>query len=176
MWLATSRRPYRQSRKDRKNVEMLFAYFKRILNLTRLRLRGMNGARDEFLLAAAAQNLRRPDHSARDAIRGSPTHRGCSPGGAAVMRKMQKQSTASVTGADCSKSVYTSRFSWSWKEHSMKVGVLGSGDVGKVLAAGFLAHGHNVMVGTRTPAKLKDWAKDNPRALLGTFADAARIR
>ena len=59
MWLATSPRPYRQSRKDRKNVEMLFAYFKRILNLTRLRLRGMNGARDEFLLAAAAQNLRR---------------------------------------------------------------------------------------------------------------------
>ena len=57
----------------------------------------------------------------------------------------------------------------------MKVGVLGSGDVGKVLAAGFLAHGHNVMVGTRTPAKLKDWAKDNPKTLLGTFADAAQF-
>jgi hypothetical protein len=38
---------------------MLFARLKRILNLTRLRLRGMNGARDEFLLAAIAQNLRR---------------------------------------------------------------------------------------------------------------------
>ena len=38
---------------------MLFAHLKRILNLTRLRLRGMNGARDEFLLAAIAQNLRR---------------------------------------------------------------------------------------------------------------------
>jgi hypothetical protein len=50
---------YRQSRKDRKKVEMLFAHLKRILNLTRLRLRGMNGARDEFLLAAIAQNLRR---------------------------------------------------------------------------------------------------------------------
>ena len=50
---------YSQSRKDRKKVEMLFAHLKRILNLTRLRLRGMNGARDEFLLAAAAQNLRR---------------------------------------------------------------------------------------------------------------------
>jgi transposase len=52
-------RLYRQSRKDRKKVEMLFAHLKRILNLTRLRLRGMNGARDEFLLAAIAQNLRR---------------------------------------------------------------------------------------------------------------------
>jgi len=38
----------------------------------------------------------------------------------------------------------------------MKVGVLGSGDVAKVLAAGFLTHGHDVMIGTRTPAKLAD--------------------
>jgi hypothetical protein len=52
-------RLYKQSRKDRKKVEMLFAHLKRILHLTRLRLRGMNGARDEFLLAAIAQNLRR---------------------------------------------------------------------------------------------------------------------
>ena len=52
-------RLYRQSRKDRKKVEMLFAHLKRILNLTRLRLRGMRGAQDEFLLAAIAQNLRR---------------------------------------------------------------------------------------------------------------------
>ena len=50
---------YRQSRKDRKKVEMLFAHLKRILKLDRLRLRGLSGARDEFLLAAAAQNLRR---------------------------------------------------------------------------------------------------------------------
>jgi hypothetical protein len=50
---------YRQSRKDRKKVEMLFAHMKRILGLDRLRLRGMNGARDEFLLTATAQNLRR---------------------------------------------------------------------------------------------------------------------
>src|ERR1700690_2213121 len=50
---------YKQSRKDRKKVEILFAHLKRILNLTRLRLRGMSGARDEFLLAAIAQNLRR---------------------------------------------------------------------------------------------------------------------
>lgn len=50
---------YQQSRKDRKKVEMLFAHLKRILKLRRLRLRGLSGARDEFLLAAAAQNLRR---------------------------------------------------------------------------------------------------------------------
>ena len=50
---------YQQSRKDRKKVEMLFAHLKRILNLTRLRLRGLSGASDEFLLAAIAQNLRR---------------------------------------------------------------------------------------------------------------------
>jgi hypothetical protein len=40
-------------------VEMLFAHFKRILKLDRLRLRGRTGAQDEFLLAATAQNLRR---------------------------------------------------------------------------------------------------------------------
>jgi hypothetical protein len=36
-----------------------FAHLKRILRLDRLRLRGPNGARDEFLLAATAQNLRK---------------------------------------------------------------------------------------------------------------------
>ena len=50
---------YQQSRKDRKKVEMLFAHLKRILKLDRLRLRGLSGARDEFLMAATVQNLRR---------------------------------------------------------------------------------------------------------------------
>jgi transposase len=50
---------YKVSRDKRKKVEMLFAHLKRILNLTRLRLRGPNGARDEFTLAAIAQNLRK---------------------------------------------------------------------------------------------------------------------
>ena len=50
---------YRQSRKDRKKVEVLFAHMKRILRVGRLRLRGRTGARDEFLLTAIAQNLRR---------------------------------------------------------------------------------------------------------------------
>jgi len=49
----------RTSRKLRKKVEMLFAHLKRILRLDRLRLRGPNGARDEFHLAATAQNLRK---------------------------------------------------------------------------------------------------------------------
>ena len=50
---------YRHSRRQRKKVEMLFAHLKRILKLDRLRLRGLSGAHDEFLLAATAQNLRR---------------------------------------------------------------------------------------------------------------------
>jgi hypothetical protein len=50
---------YRTSRRERKKVEMSFAHLKRILRLDRLRLRGPCGARDEFLLAATAQNLRK---------------------------------------------------------------------------------------------------------------------
>ena len=56
--IATTAR-YLQSRCERKKVEMLFAHLKRILRLDRLRLRGLSGARDEFVLAATAQNLRR---------------------------------------------------------------------------------------------------------------------
>ncbi len=50
---------YRRTRRQRKQVEMLFAHMKRILKMDRLRLRGISGARDEFLLTATAQNLRR---------------------------------------------------------------------------------------------------------------------
>lgn len=50
---------YDQSRRERKKVEMLFAHLKRILRMGRLRLRGPHGARDEFLLAATVQNLRK---------------------------------------------------------------------------------------------------------------------
>jgi uncharacterized protein with von Willebrand factor type A (vWA) domain len=53
-------RPWQQtSRRLRKKVEMLFAHLKRFLCLDRLRLRGPQGARDEFLLAATVQNLRK---------------------------------------------------------------------------------------------------------------------
>jgi len=55
----------------------------------------------------------------------------------------------------------------------MNVGVLGSGDVAKTLAAGFLKHGHRVAVGTRDPKKLAEWAAQHPGAKTGTFADAA---
>ena len=50
---------YVRSRKERKKVEILFGHLKRILKLDRLRLRGLSGAHDEFVLAATAQNLRR---------------------------------------------------------------------------------------------------------------------
>lgn len=50
---------FQASLRQRKKVEMLFAHLKRNLGLRRLRLRGLTGAKDEFLLAATAQNLRR---------------------------------------------------------------------------------------------------------------------
>jgi predicted dinucleotide-binding enzyme len=56
----------------------------------------------------------------------------------------------------------------------MKVGVLGSGDVGKTLAAGFLKHGHEVTIGTRTPDKLAEWGKKNPRGQISSFDAAAK--
>jgi len=50
---------FQQSSRERKKVEMRFAHMKRILRLDRLRLRGLGGAKDEVLLTATAQNLRR---------------------------------------------------------------------------------------------------------------------
>lgn len=50
---------YLVSRRKRKKAGMLFAHPKRILRMDRLRLRGPNGAKDEFLLGATAQNLRK---------------------------------------------------------------------------------------------------------------------
>jgi predicted dinucleotide-binding enzyme len=57
----------------------------------------------------------------------------------------------------------------------MRVGVLGSGDVAKALAAGFVANGHEAMLGTRTPTKLAEWTKLNPKVQLGSFADSAKF-
>jgi predicted dinucleotide-binding enzyme len=57
----------------------------------------------------------------------------------------------------------------------MRVGVLGSGDVAKVLAAGFVKHGHEVKIGSRTAGKLVDWAAQHPGAKAGTFAEAAEF-
>jgi hypothetical protein len=50
---------FQQSRRERKKVGLRFAHMKRILRLDRLWLRGLNGVRDEVLLTATAQNLRR---------------------------------------------------------------------------------------------------------------------
>jgi predicted dinucleotide-binding enzyme len=58
------------------------------------------------------------------------------------------------------------------ERRQMKVGIIGSGVVGQTLAAGFLKHGHQVEIGTRDPAKLKDWSA-NPGAAVKSFAEAA---
>jgi hypothetical protein len=55
----------------------------------------------------------------------------------------------------------------------MRIGILGSGVVAKTLAAGFIAHGHETMLGTRDPAKLEPWLAQNPKVTVGSVADAA---
>jgi predicted dinucleotide-binding enzyme len=60
-----------------------------------------------------------------------------------------------------------------WLEEAMKVGILGSGVVAQALGRGFLAHGYELMLGTRDRAKLGNWLAQNPGATVGTFADAA---
>jgi predicted dinucleotide-binding enzyme len=55
----------------------------------------------------------------------------------------------------------------------MTIGVLGSGGVAQVLATGFLKHGHQVKLGSRSPEKLNDWAAQNPGGSVGTFSEAA---
>lgn len=57
----------------------------------------------------------------------------------------------------------------------MKIGVLGSGVVAQSLAAGFLRHGHEVTLGTRTASKLADWNKQNPKANIAGFAETAKF-
>jgi 8-hydroxy-5-deazaflavin:NADPH oxidoreductase len=57
----------------------------------------------------------------------------------------------------------------------MKIGILGSGAVAKTLGTGLLKHGHDVMMGTRAPAKLAEWAVQNPKGHVGGFADAAKF-
>jgi len=57
----------------------------------------------------------------------------------------------------------------------MKVGILGSGEVGQALGDGFVKHRHEVMLGTRDPAKLVDWAERNSSARVGSFAETAEF-
>jgi predicted dinucleotide-binding enzyme len=55
----------------------------------------------------------------------------------------------------------------------MKIGILGSGAVARTLGAGFIKHGHSVMLGTREAGKLADWVSKTPGARTGSVADAA---
>lgn len=56
----------------------------------------------------------------------------------------------------------------------MKIGILGSGDVGKVLGNGFTKHGYEVMIGTRSPEKLAAWKeKAGKNGRIGSFAETA---
>lgn len=55
-----------------------------------------------------------------------------------------------------------------------RIGILGSGVVGRALTAGFVKYGYDVMVGTNHPEKLKDWPKELVAAVkMGGFAEAA---
>ncbi len=56
----------------------------------------------------------------------------------------------------------------------MKVGILGSKDVGQALARGISKHGHAVMIGTRDAEKLRLFAEET-KVQVGSFADAARF-
>jgi predicted dinucleotide-binding enzyme len=56
----------------------------------------------------------------------------------------------------------------------MKVGILGSGAVAQALAGGFVKHGHSVMLGTRSAAKLaREWTAKESSVRIGSVADAA---
>ena len=57
----------------------------------------------------------------------------------------------------------------------MNVGILGSGDVAKALASGFLGKGHSIVMGTRDPPKLADWIAQHRGARAGSFSEAARF-
>jgi predicted dinucleotide-binding enzyme len=56
----------------------------------------------------------------------------------------------------------------------MKMGVLGSGMVAQSLSARLAELGHNVVIGTRDPYKLKGWQSSNQRVLIGSFTETAR--
>jgi 8-hydroxy-5-deazaflavin:NADPH oxidoreductase len=57
----------------------------------------------------------------------------------------------------------------------MKIGIMGSGEVGQSLGEGFLKYGHEVTLGTRDPSKLADWLKANPKGHIDSVAAAAKF-
>jgi predicted dinucleotide-binding enzyme len=56
----------------------------------------------------------------------------------------------------------------------VRVGILGSGDVGKVLAKGFLKNGYQVAIGSDHPEKLAEFKRENPEMETATFEQAAQ--
>jgi 8-hydroxy-5-deazaflavin:NADPH oxidoreductase len=59
-------------------------------------------------------------------------------------------------------------------ETTMKIGIIGSGDVAKALGKGFIGMGHQVMLGSRDPAKLKEWATTSG-GITGDFSETAQF-
>jgi predicted dinucleotide-binding enzyme len=57
---------------------------------------------------------------------------------------------------------------------SKKVGILGTGMVGQVLASGSMKHGHQVMIATRDASKLADWLDKNPGGKVGSHKEVAK--
>ena len=55
----------------------------------------------------------------------------------------------------------------------MNIGIIGSGEVARTLAGGFIKYGYKVMIGTGHPEKLSGWLKENPDCLSGSFGQAA---
>ncbi len=55
----------------------------------------------------------------------------------------------------------------------MKMGVLGSGMVAQALSARLAELGHDVVIGTRDPDKLKGWQSSNQKVMIGSFAETA---
>ena len=60
----------------------------------------------------------------------------------------------------------------------MKIGILGTGEVGQTLGTGFVNSGHKAMMGTRNPKaeKVQSWVtKTGKGASAGTFEEAAKL-
>lgn len=59
----------------------------------------------------------------------------------------------------------------------MKIGIIGSGPVGQVLAKAFITEKHEVMLGTRNTSKdeVVKWKQENAAAQIGTFNEAAKF-
>jgi predicted dinucleotide-binding enzyme len=59
----------------------------------------------------------------------------------------------------------------------MKIGIIGSGTVGQVLAKAFLSEEHEAMLGTRDTSKQQvvNWRKENPKGQVGNFEESAKF-